>query len=74
LSGSEICERIGNLIRIIDFVDVVFIMTRSLLHVGFGDLNSNGSITKQIAKFGFVVEVLATRMEGGLATKPIGFH
>jgi hypothetical protein len=74
VSGSKICERIGNSIRIIDFVDAVFIMTtRSLVQVGFGNPNSNGSTTKQIAKFGFVVEVLA-RMERGLATKPTDFH
>jgi hypothetical protein len=64
---------VSNFIRIVDFIDVVFIMTGGLLQVGFGNFNSNGIVVKQIVKFGVVPDILA-RVEGGFVTHPISFH
>jgi hypothetical protein len=59
--GSRMRERIGNfMIRIVDFIDIVFIMTASLLQVGFSDLNSSGILTEDITKFGVVAEVASS--------------
>jgi hypothetical protein len=71
---KKICERIGNLIGIIDFIDVLFIMTGSLLQgAGFSNVSLNKVVAKQIVKFGIVLKVLA-RIEGRLVAKPIPLH
>jgi hypothetical protein len=52
LSRSKLLEGIGDfMIRIVDLIDAVFIMTGSLLQVGLSNRTLNRVIAKQSAKF-----------------------
>jgi hypothetical protein len=60
LSWKETRERVGDLIRVVDFIDVVLVvLARSLRWERFGNLNSYRIIAKEIAELRVVVEVLA---------------